>query len=49
MIVVIAAVFVAAFWRFILQVTIAVLVVGFVFVFVSAVLGILHLLHALIP
>lgn len=48
-IVVIAAVVVAFFWRFLLKVGIAVLVIGFVFVFVSAVLAVVHGLHALIP
>jgi Na+-transporting NADH:ubiquinone oxidoreductase subunit NqrB len=48
-IIIIAAVTVAVCWRFLLKVGIALLIVGFLFVFVSAALDILHGLHALIP
>lgn len=46
---IITAVTVAVFWRFLIKVGIAVLIIGFIFVFVSAVLDILHGVHALIP
>ena len=47
--IVIAAVVVAVFWRMILKVGIAALIIGFMFLLVSGVLEVLHVLHALIP
>lgn len=47
--IIIAAVVVAFFWRAILKITIAGLIIGFVFLLVDALLVILHGLHALIP
>lgn len=46
---IIAAVIVAAFWRPILKIGIAAVIIGFVFVFVTSVLDIVHSLHTLIP
>jgi hypothetical protein len=48
-VIVIAAVVVAAFWRMILKVGLAALVIGFMFLLVSGVLDVLHVLRALIP
>jgi hypothetical protein len=48
-VIVIAAVVVAAFWRMILKVGLAALVIGFLFLLVSGVLDVLHGLRALIP
>lgn len=48
-VIVIGAVVVAAFWRPILKLAIAALVVGFAFLLISGVVDILHVLHALIP
>jgi hypothetical protein len=45
----IAAVVVAVFWRTVLKIGIAAVVIGFVFLLVSSLLEILHGLHALIP
>jgi len=45
----IAVVAVALFWRAILAIGIAAIVVGFVFLLVTILLDILHGLHALIP
>ena len=45
----IAAVFVAAFWQTILKIAIAALIIGFLFLFVTGTLDIVHMLHALIP
>lgn len=47
--IIIAAVIVAAFWRPILKIGIAAVIIGFVFVFVTAMLDIVHSLHAIIP
>ena len=46
---IIAAVIVAAFWRPILKIGIAAVIIGFVFVFVTSLLDIVHSLHTLIP
>jgi hypothetical protein len=46
---VIAAVVVSAFWRTILKIGIAAIIIGFVFLLVTGLLEILHGLHALIP
>jgi hypothetical protein len=48
-VIVIATVVVAVFWRAILKVGIAALVIGFMFLLVSGALDVLHVLHALIP
>lgn len=48
LIVLIAAVILAAFWKTLLKVLIAALVIGFVFLCVTSVLDIMHGLHALI-
>jgi hypothetical protein len=45
----IAAVVVAVFWRMVLKIGIAAVIIGFVFLLVSSLLEILHALHALIP
>lgn len=45
----IAAVILAVFWRIILKVGIAAVIIGFVFLLVSGLLEILHGLHTLIP
>ena len=45
----IAAVVVAAFWRMVLKIGIAAVIIGFVFLLVSGLLEILHALRALIP
>jgi hypothetical protein len=47
-IVVLAAIIAAACWRFLIKVGIALLLIGFFFVVVSFLLGIVHGLHALI-
>jgi hypothetical protein len=47
--IVIAAVIVAVFWKTLFKVAIAALIIGFVFLTVSGLLDILHGLHALIP
>ena len=47
--IIIAAVVVAAFWRPILKIGIAAVIIGFVFLLVSGLLEIVHGLHALIP
>jgi hypothetical protein len=47
--IIIAAVIVAAFWRPILKIGIAAVMIGFVFVFVTDLLDIVHSLHTLIP
>ena len=47
--IIIAAVVVAVFWRAILKIAIAALIIGFVFLLVDGMLVILHGLHALIP
>jgi hypothetical protein len=46
--IVIAAVIVAAFWRFILKIGIAAIIIGFLFLLVTSLLDILHGLNALI-
>jgi hypothetical protein len=48
-VIIIATVVVAAFWRPILKIGIAVIIVGFLFLLVSGLLEIMHGLHALIP
>jgi putative effector of murein hydrolase LrgA (UPF0299 family) len=45
----IAAVFVAAFWRTILKIAIAALIIGFLFLFITGTLDVVHVLHALMP
>ena len=45
----IGAVIVAVFWRTVLKIVIAAVLIGFVFLFVSGLLEVLHSLHALIP
>lgn len=47
--IIIAAVIAAFFWRPILKIAIAALVIGFAFLFVTGLLEIVHGLHALIP
>jgi hypothetical protein len=47
-VIIIAAVVVAAFWRMILKIGIAALIIGFVFLLVTSMLDILHGLHALL-
>jgi hypothetical protein len=46
--IVIAAVVVSAFWRTILKIGIAAIIIGFAFLLVSGLLEILHGLHALL-
>ena len=48
-VIIIAAVAVAAFWRTILKVGIAAMIIGLLFLFIAGLLDILHGLHALIP
>jgi hypothetical protein len=48
-ILIIAAITVAVFWRFLIKLGFAILAIGFAFVFITAVLDILHGLRALIP
>jgi hypothetical protein len=48
-IIIIAAVIVAAFWRTILKIAIAAVIIGFVLLFVTSLLDIVQGLHALIP
>jgi hypothetical protein len=47
--IIIAVVIVAAFWRAILKIGIAAVIIGFIFVLVTGLLDIVHSLHALIP
>jgi hypothetical protein len=47
--IIIAAVTVAIFWRTILKIGIAAVMIGFVFVLVTGLLDVVHGLHALIP
>jgi len=47
--IIIAAVIVTVFWRPILKIAIAAMIIGFVFLFVTGILDVLHNLHALIP
>lgn len=47
--IIIAAVITAVFWKTLLKVIIAALIIGFVFLCVTSVLDIVHVLHALIP
>jgi hypothetical protein len=46
---VIAAVVVAAFWQTILKIAIAALIIGFLYLFITCTVDVVHLLHALIP
>ena len=46
--IIIASVVVAAFWRTILKIGIAAIIIGFVFLYVTGLLAILHGLHALL-
>jgi hypothetical protein len=46
---IIAAVILAVFWKTLLKVIIAALIIGFVFMCVTSVLDIVHSLHAMIP
>jgi len=48
-VVVIAAVAVAVFWRTILKVGIAAVIIGFIFLLVAGLLDVLHSLRGLIP
>lgn len=48
-IIIIAAVVIAAFWRTILKVGISAVIIGFVFLLITGLLDIIHSLHALIP
>jgi len=48
-VIIIAAVILAVFWQTLLNIGIAALVIGFLFVLVSGVLDILHALRGLIP
>lgn len=48
-VIVIAAVVVAVFWRAILKVGMAALVIGFMFLLVNGLLHVVHALHALFP
>jgi len=48
-IIIIAAVILAVFWRPILKIAIAAVIIGFAFLFVSGLLDIVHSLRALIP
>jgi hypothetical protein len=47
--IIIAAVILAVFWKTLLKIIIAALIIGFVFLCVTSVLDIAHALHALIP
>jgi hypothetical protein len=47
--IVIAAVIVALFWKTLFKIAIAALVIGFVFLLITGLLDTLHGLHALIP
>jgi hypothetical protein len=47
--IIIAAVIVAAFWRTVLKIGVAAVIIGFVFLLVSGLLEVAHGLHALIP
>jgi hypothetical protein len=47
--IIIAAVIVAVFWRMILKIGIAAVIIGFAFLLVTELLDMLHSLHALIP
>jgi hypothetical protein len=47
--IIIAAVIMAVFWKTLLKVIIAALMIGFVFLCVTSVLDIAHVLHALSP
>ena len=47
--IIIAAVVVAAFWRTILKIGLAAMIIGFLFLLVTGLLEIVHALHALIP
>jgi hypothetical protein len=46
--IVIAAVLVAFFWRTILKIGVAAVIIGFIFLLITGLLGILHGLHMLI-
>lgn len=48
-VILIAAVVVAAFWQTILKIFIAALIIGFLFLFITGTLDVVHLLRALIP
>jgi|HubBroStandDraft_2_1064218.scaffolds.fasta_scaffold6301157_1 hypothetical protein len=48
-IIIIAAVIVAAFWRPVLKIGVAAVIIGFAFLFVTGLLDIVHSLRALIP
>jgi len=48
-VVIIAAVAVAAFWRTILKVGIAAVIIGFLFLLIAGLIDVSHNLHALIP
>ncbi|HEX9040404.1 MAG TPA: hypothetical protein VF838_05180 [Trebonia sp.] len=48
-VVVIAAVVVAVFWRTILKVGIAAVIIGFIFLLIAGLLDVLHALRGLIP
>jgi hypothetical protein len=47
--IVIAAVIVAVFWKTVFKIIIAALIIGFVFLCITSVLDVVHGLHTLIP
>jgi len=47
--IIIASVVVAAFWRTILKIGIAAIIIGLVFLYVTGLLEIVHAVHALVP
>lgn len=47
--IIIAAVIAAAFWRPILKLAVAAAIIGFAFLFITGLQDIVHSLHALIP
>lgn len=47
--IIIAAMVVAVFWRTILKIGIAAMIIGFVFLLATSLLDVVHVLHALIP
>lgn len=49
LILIIAAVIVAVFWKTLFKVAIAALIIGFAFLLVTGLLEVVHGLHALIP
>ena len=47
--IIIGAVLLAAFWQTILKIAIAALIIGFLYLFITCTVDVVHLLHALIP